>query len=361
MSGSSPVRGFASLFIGLFIATIGIDVAVGHPRYTFGSIELLGGVSLIPAMIGMFALSEIMRVVSGRAVVAKPAPARVGNVFSGLGAALRRYKLNIGRSSVLGTGIGSLPGAGADIAAWIAFTVSRRFSRTPQKFGKGAVEGIVDAGAANNAAVAGAWTPALVFGIPGDTVTAIAIGVLMLKDLTPRPNLFEVQAAEVYSVFVVFFIANLVLLPVGFAAIRAAGYVLRVPRNILMPVILMFCMVGAFRHRQQRVRRRRHAGARHRRLFHGGQRHPHRPGDPRLGARQGGRGQFHAHHDPRQRRSARLFRSTDRHNARGSDRGHMGAAAGWRIAKDVEIAVARAKRRSAMNAHYRVAAIGSVW
>ncbi|PJA59076.1 MAG: C4-dicarboxylate ABC transporter permease, partial [Rhodobacterales bacterium CG_4_9_14_3_um_filter_71_31] len=175
---SSVARNFASLFIGLIIASVGIDVVVGHPRFTFGSVELLNGISFIPAMIGMFALSELLRNAQSRdpgrlaTMVVEP----VGEALRAAFGHVRRYKLNVGRSGVLGTLIGALPGAGADIAAWIAFALSRRFSRSPEKYGRGHIEGVVDGGSANNAAVAGAWTPAIVFGIPGDSVTAIAIG-----------------------------------------------------------------------------------------------------------------------------------------------------------------------------------------
>lgn len=246
VSTGSALKGAVSLLLGLFIATIGIDIAVGYPRFTFGSIELLGGVSFIPAMIGMFALSEILR----KVVLGNDSPGletrMVGNVFKGLWGLIRRYKVNVARSSVLGTVIGALPGAGADIAAWIAFTLSKRFSRTPEKFGTGYVEGIVDGGSANNAAVAGAWTPALVFGIPGDTVTAIAIGVLYLKGLNPGPLIFTRNPDLVYAVFIAFLCANIVLVPIGLIAIKLSCYLLRIPANVLMPIILIFCIVGVF-------------------------------------------------------------------------------------------------------------------
>jgi len=245
ISGGPVVKNLVSLLIGLMIATIGIDVAVGYPRFTFGSIELLDGVSFIPAMIGMFALSEILRNVAGDAPP-RVVQRSVGNVFVGLGRLLVRYRVNIARSSVLGTGIGALPGAGADIAAWIAFTLSKRFSREPEKFGSGHVEGIVDAGSANNAAVAGAWTPALVFGIPGDSVTAIAIGILYMKGLTPGPLVFTQKPELVYAVFVAFLVANIVMIPIGLSAIKLSGYVLRIPGRVLMPIILAFCIVGSF-------------------------------------------------------------------------------------------------------------------
>ncbi|TVQ29553.1 MAG: C4-dicarboxylate ABC transporter permease [Geminicoccaceae bacterium] len=246
ISGGSVAKSLASLMIGLLIATIGIDVAVGYPRFTFGQIELLDGVSFIPAMIGMFAVAEILRNVARGPRVGRPKDQNLAAVFKGLGQVLSNFRWGVLRGSALGSVVGALPGAGADIAAWISYTLAKRFSKTPEKFGTGHPEGIAEAGASNNAAVAGAWTPALCFGIPGDTVTAIAIGILFLKGLQPGPLVFTQQPDLVYAVFVAFMVANLVLLPVGFIAIRSARYVLKVPASVLMPVILVFCMVGAF-------------------------------------------------------------------------------------------------------------------
>jgi TctA family transporter len=246
ISTGSTLKGLVSLLIGLFIATIGIDITAGHPRFTFGSIELMGGVSFIPAMIGMFAVSEVLRYVASTHERKPMAQQRIGNVFRGLGPVLSRYKLNLLRGGVLGTAIGILPGAGADIAAWISYAVSKKLSKEPEKFGTGHVEGLVDAGAANNAGLSGAWVPALVFGIPGDSITAIVIGVLYMKGMNPGPTVFLEQPELIYAVFIAFFIANIALIPLGFMAIRLARQILHVPRRVLMPVILMFCIVGAF-------------------------------------------------------------------------------------------------------------------
>jgi putative tricarboxylic transport membrane protein len=246
ISTGSTLKGFVSLLIGLFIATIGIDITAGHPRFTFGNVELMGGVSFIPAMIGMFAVSEVLRYVASTHERKPMAQQRIGNVFRGLGPILRRYKLNLVRGGVLGTAIGILPGAGADIAAWITYAISKRFSKEPQKFGTGNVEGLVDAGAANNAGLSGAWVPALVFGIPGDSITAIVIGVLYMKGMNPGPTVFLAQPELIYAVFIAFFVANIALIPLGFVAIRMARQILHVPRRVLMPIILMFCIVGSF-------------------------------------------------------------------------------------------------------------------
>ena len=246
-------KGFASLFLGLFVATVGIDIAVGYPRFTFGSTDLLGGISFIPAVIGIFALGEVLRSAArplGGAEAAIPATEpRPGPERGSLGEAGRTiwgHKAGVARSSVLGTVIGALPGAGADIAAWVCYAVSRRLSKTPERYGQGHAEGIVDGGSANNAAVSGAWTPAMVIGIPGDTVTAIAIGVLMLKGLTPGPRIFATDADLVGAIFGAFLIANLLMVPVGLLVIRFASLVLRADRRVLMPLILVFSLVGAY-------------------------------------------------------------------------------------------------------------------
>lgn len=150
------------------------------------------------------------------------------------------------RSSVIGTLIGILPGAGADIAAWVCSAVSKRRSKTPEEYGRGSIECVADACAGNSASLTGAWIPALVFGIPGDSITAIVIGVLYMKNLKPGPEIFVQQGALVYGIYLIFILANLVLLPVGLIAIRVGAQVLRVPRRVLLPLILLFCIVGSY-------------------------------------------------------------------------------------------------------------------
>lgn len=245
IAADRPLKGVVSLLIGLFIATIGIDVTAGYPRFTFGSVELMGGVGFIPAMVGMFALSEILRYAAAPAEQGD-VQQRIGNVFRGMGRVLWRYRTNVLRGNVIGTAIGILPGAGADIAAWVSYAAGRKFSREPEKFGTGHVEGLVDAGAANNAALGGAWVPAMVFGIPGDSITAIVIGVLYMKGMNPGPTVFLERPELIYAVFLSFVLANLAMLPLGLVAIRSARQILRIPRRVLMPVILLFCVVGSF-------------------------------------------------------------------------------------------------------------------
>lgn len=241
-----PLKGFASLLIGLSLGCIGIDPAAGYPRFTFGSVELLQGISFIPAMIGMFAISELLRGAVTVDAAGQVLTAKVGNVFRGVGGVFRQYWKNFLRGSLIGTAIGALPGAGADIAAWISYAVSKKFSKEPEKFGTGHIEGIVDSTSANNSALGGAWIPALVFGIPGDSITAIVIGVLYMKNMNPGPTVFLQNPQFIYAVFIIFIIANLLMLPIGWAAIKSAKQILRTPKNVLLPMILLFCIVGSY-------------------------------------------------------------------------------------------------------------------
>src|SRR5216684_1719829 len=243
---ANPLKGIVSLLAGLLVASVGLDNPAGFPRFTFGSAELAGGLTLIPIMIGMFAVSELLRSVGRIEEPWEMAQAKIGNVLHGMRGLTKRYPWQLLRGSVVGTAIGALPGAGADIAAWMSYAISKRFSKEPEKFGTGHIEGIIEAGASNNSALAGAWIPALVFGIPGDSITAIVIGVLYIKGLNPGPTTFIDNAASIYAIFIVFVLANLLMLPLGVAAIKCAKQMLRVPRNVLMPIILLFCIVGSF-------------------------------------------------------------------------------------------------------------------
>jgi putative tricarboxylic transport membrane protein len=246
ITSEAPLKGVASLMIGLLVASVGLDNPAGFPRFTFGNTDLLGGIGVIPMMIGMFAVSEILRFVADTQPPALVVENAVGNVFKGMWGLAKKYPLQIFRGNVLGTLVGALPGAGADIAAWMSYAVSKKFSKEPEKFGTGHVEGIVESGSANNSALAGAWIPALVFGIPGDSITAIIIGVLYMKNMAPGPTLFTQNPQNIYAVYLLFIMANILMVPLGFACIKVAKQILRVPRNILMPIILLFCIVGTF-------------------------------------------------------------------------------------------------------------------
>ncbi len=248
------------MLIGLLLSTVGLSAVHTEARFTFGRPELFQGINFIPAMIGLFGLSEVLNNLISGSVDAShassvPAKARglrrfliapFTDVVKPAVAVVRRRLRHSLRSGVIGSFVGMLPGAGADIASWVSLAASKRASKTPEEYGEGSIDGISDATAANSSALAGSWIPALVFGIPGDSITAIVIGVLLMKNLNPGPDIFVEQAGLVYSIYVIFIVANLVLLPVGLLAIKAGSRVVRVPQRILMPIILLLCIVGAY-------------------------------------------------------------------------------------------------------------------
>lgn len=264
VSRGSRWKGALALVIGLLFSTVGLGTVHSIPRLTFGIDQFITGINFIPAMIGLFGVSEILRNVlkmkpdderQAAAVLTESVPVTNAGgffslkpVFGGVFGRLGNSWLSTIRSSCIGSVVGMLPGAGADIAAWISYAVSKRFSRTPEKYGQGSLEGIGDATSANNSALAGAWIPALVLGIPGDSVTAIVIGVLLMKNITPGPTIFTDpnQSVLVYGIYITFILANLLLIPLGFVAIRTGSLLVRIPRRVLLPVVLMFCMLGAF-------------------------------------------------------------------------------------------------------------------
>jgi len=270
VSRDSALRGLLALVIGLLLACIGLSAVHAEARLTFGRPELYQGVNFIPAMIGLFGVSEILRnmLTLGREedrIMAAPATVRgaagggrLSRLLSGFGHAMAgmlvrdtmpflwRRRLHALRSGILGSFVGMLPGAGADIASWVAVAASKRFSKNPELYGKGSMEGVGDGAAAKSGSLAGAWVPALVFAVPGDSITAIVIGVLLMKDIVPGPDIFLKQADVVYSIYLLFIVANLVLLVVGLAAIKAGGFIRRIPKRLLLPVILLFCITGSY-------------------------------------------------------------------------------------------------------------------
>lgn len=246
VSNATPVKGLLALALGLFLSTVGLDIVMGSRRFTFGETDLIAGIPIIPVLIGMFAVGEILRRLADPVPLPELPPVRLGAMIRGVGQAMWQFRTGIARSSGLGAIIGALPGAGADIASWVTYALSRKFSRHPEKYGTGYPEGIVNASAANNAALSGAYVPALVFGIPGDTITAILIGVLLMKGITPGPMVFIANDGLVDAIFVIFILANLLIIPLGIAAVLAARRVMAVPQTMMFPAILLFCVIGAF-------------------------------------------------------------------------------------------------------------------
>jgi putative tricarboxylic transport membrane protein len=242
---SSPIKAIAAMLLGLLFSTIGMENPAGSPRFVFGITDLLGGIEPVPALVGVFAVSEVMR------AMLTPEPPKLpnrkfGSILAGQWMLTKKYPKPLVRGNIIGIIIGVLPGAGADMAAWVSYAMAKRFSKEPEKFGTGHPEGLVEAGASNNASLASGWVPALLFGIPGDTITAIAIGVLYMKGLNPGPTLFTERASSMYALYIIFILANVIMIPLGIVMIRLASHILRAPRAGIMPVIVLLCGVGAF-------------------------------------------------------------------------------------------------------------------
>ncbi|WP_217874361.1 tripartite tricarboxylate transporter permease [Gulosibacter sp. 10] len=261
VSQGSQLKGGIALMVGLLISTVGMDVSLGFPRFTFGEASLLQGVNFIPAMIGLFGLSEVIRSMTARRttdaahLVAKPRGK--GSIREALRRMWRRPGAVV-QGNATGSVVGVLPGAGADIASWISYAIARnglnakkrgkrRKSGAEQAAEDDAEDGpLVAATGANNAALGSAFIPTLAFGIPGDTITAILIGVLLVKGVEPGPNLFLTNTDTLYAIYISFIIANLLLIPLGLMAIRSSGLILRLPRPVLMAAIVALSVTGAY-------------------------------------------------------------------------------------------------------------------
>ena len=203
--------------------------------------------SLIPLLIGMFALSEILMQLThppGRMRDAGQAVEHGGERLKW--AEFWELRPTILRSTSLGTFLGALPGLGAEIACWIAYGLARGRSREPEKFGKGSLEGLAAAESGNNAVVPAALIPMTVFGIPGDTITAVLIGALMAQGMMPGPLLIQQNPGFLFGLFLVLLVTNVLLLIFGLAAIRWLKQVTRIPPTVLYPCVLLLCVCGAY-------------------------------------------------------------------------------------------------------------------
>ena len=249
-AGGRAVKATVSLLLGLLFSTAGIDPTLGYPRFHFGSATLLGGLDYVVAMIGLFGFSEVlMHVYRGGATaapeVARPAGGSLARFYIQPLALMLRRRWLVLRSSLVGLGVGMLPGAGADVAAWVAASIQKlrgRGDRASQD-----VDTMLAGASSNNAAVASAWIPALSLGLPGDTVTAIVLSIFLMKGITPGPLLFQNEFGLVASLYATFLLSSVVLLPLfGYLSARLADRVVQTPLNLLLPAITGLCVVGAY-------------------------------------------------------------------------------------------------------------------
>ena len=250
-SGGSPLKSMVSLFLGILFATVGVDPTLGYGRFHFGIPELMGGLHYIVAMIGLFGFSEVLEYLFKGEEENLTAPDSRGNPTSDFFfQPLARIGKKMGmvfRSSTIGVFVGFLPGAGADIGAWVSSSIQKVRGKSSSDSSSQEEDIILAGTSSNNAAVASAWIPALSLGLPGDTVTAIVLGIFMMKGITPGPLLFEQQLPLIWTLFGTFLLANILLLPLyGFLTARLAAYLVRIPKNLLMSIIAMICLVGSF-------------------------------------------------------------------------------------------------------------------
>lgn len=244
IGSSSVFKALIAGMLGLLIATVGIDPLTGGSRFTFGNNMLLSGIGFIPAIIGMFALSEVLVRFSER----MPEGERITRVSTALPklSEMAAMKGTLARSSVLGTIIGVLPGVGATTAAFMSYSEAVRWSRDPSKFGTGAHEGIAAPEAANNAAVGGSMVPLLALGIPGSAATAVMIGGLTIHGIVPGPMMLVQNKELVYSVFIGMLVANLLMIFFGLKASRYFAKILDAPYALVGPSIVVLCMTGVY-------------------------------------------------------------------------------------------------------------------
>jgi putative tricarboxylic transport membrane protein len=248
LSTGSMIKGVFSGIAGVAVSTVGIAPVDAVRRFTFGQVELNAGFSILTVLVGMFAIAEIIKVAEGArsgAHIGTPIVARI----RGFGFTLKEFLgqiPNAVRSSVIGIGIGILPGIGAGTSNIISYIVARSRSRTPEQFGKGTIEGVVASESANNAGIGGAMIPLLTLGIPGDAVTAILLGGLMIHGIQPGPMLFITQGGLVYTIFAALILAAVMMLILEFWGLRVFIRLLAIPKHILLPVIVVLCAVGAF-------------------------------------------------------------------------------------------------------------------
>jgi putative tricarboxylic transport membrane protein len=246
ISGKSLVNGIISLFIGLFLASVGVSPIQGVPRYDLGFPQLRAGIDFIIVMIGVFALGEIFtRFETLAHEQSKKVEGKVGTSLMTIKEFIQ-LRWTILRSFVTGTFIGFLPGAGATIASFVSYGMARNLSDDPSKFGTGVIEGVAAPETANNAATGGAMIPLLTLGIPGGGATAVMISAFMIKGLQPGPLVFMSEPGLIGSIFIGMIIANLLIIIFGFIAVKAFTQFLRVPYAILASGITLFCFLGAF-------------------------------------------------------------------------------------------------------------------
>lgn len=247
LSNGSLVRGLIAAVLGLTVAFVGMAPITAFPRFTFGFSELDAGISLLPALIGLFAVAQILETAESRDAYAPVKP--MDYKIKGFGFTMQEFAgqtVNFFRSSIIGTLIGILPGLGGAVCNLMAYGAAKKQSKHPEKFGTGIVDGIVASESSNNASTGGALVPLLTLGIPGDNTTAILLAGFMIHGITPGPLLFETDGVLVYGIFTALVISNIFMIATLFGGMRYFVRILSVPTHILLPVIMGLCVIGSY-------------------------------------------------------------------------------------------------------------------
>jgi putative tricarboxylic transport membrane protein len=244
LSGGSMLKGMAMALAGLMLGTVGIDLMIGEPRFTFDNVNLLDGIDFLPVAVGLFAIGELLYNLY-EPIRVEPIKAKL----SGLLPTRQDWRDSygaIGRGTIIGFFVGILPGAGATIASFLAYATERRVSRHPEKFGTGAVEGVAAPESANNAASTGALVPLMALGIPGSGTTAVMLGALTLYGLQPGPLMLSTHPEVFWGLVASMYIGNVMLLILNLPLAPVFASVLRVPYAILIPIIMGIALFGVY-------------------------------------------------------------------------------------------------------------------
>ena len=247
VSGKSLVKGIIAACLGLLISCVGADPMTSYDRFTFGVHRLYLGLDLAVTLIGLFALVEIIGKAELKRNELNLHAGKIGNDDGKITKdEYKRMLRPVLMGSIIGSCVGIVPGTGASEASWFSYNTAKNLSKHPEEFGHGSVEGVAAAESANNAVTGGALIPLLTLGVPGDVVTAIMLGALMIQGMTPGPLLFQEQGTLVYSIFIALFVSNVFMLLLGYYAVRLFAKVVLIPGGILMPLVTTLCVVGGY-------------------------------------------------------------------------------------------------------------------
>ncbi|MGE0848140.1 MAG: tripartite tricarboxylate transporter permease [Hyphomicrobiaceae bacterium] len=243
LAGGDALKGYLAGFLGLWIATIGQEPYYNYQRFAFGFTDLAGGIGLLPALVGAFGVAEVLQSMRGPAV--KAVSTTIDSVIPRISDVLQYWR-TILRSGAIGTFIGILPGLGEDTAAWSSYAAARRVSKEKEKYGKGSIEGLMSAETGESACVPGAIIPVLTLAVPGSAPAAVLMAAMMIHGLNPGPNLMLETPEFFYQIVAMLVIADMSKLLFGFTLVRPLLWILLVPRERLMPVVFVLCVVGSF-------------------------------------------------------------------------------------------------------------------